>query len=148
MTKIEVAYNIQDENGESQKDRNLKKNHGVELGALVELESGVRLFVVNHSRDCDGTPLYDLYLNLDIVDDVNEVLKNIQEIDESIAVSKDRVEMVELQQAKKMDVEYYQKCARKTDKHYGEQSLVVIREPSVEIKEKMKDFSLVYGKSF
>lgn len=148
MTKFEVAYNIQDENGESQKDRNLKKNHNIELGALVELESGVRLFVVNHSRDCDGTPLYDLYMNLDIVDDVTEVLKNIQGINENIAVSKDSVEMVELQQAKRMDVEYYQKCARKTDKHYGEQSLVVIREPSVEIKEKMKDFSLVYGKSF
>ena len=34
--------------------------HDIPLGALVELESGVRLFVVHQGRDCDRdqTPLY------------------------------------------------------------------------------------------
>lgn len=148
MTKFEIAYNIQDENGESQKDKNLKQNHNIELGSLVELDSGVRLFVVNHSRDCDGTPLYDLYMNLEIVEDVKEVLQNIEEINKKMTSPNVGSEMPELLQAKKMDVEYYQKCARKTDKNYGEESLIVIREPSDEIKENMKNFSLVYGKKF
>lgn len=32
--------------------------HDIPLGALVELESGVRLFVVHQGRDCDQTPMY------------------------------------------------------------------------------------------
>jgi hypothetical protein len=34
--------------------------HTIPIGSLVELESGARLFVVHHGRDCDQTPLYYL----------------------------------------------------------------------------------------
>lgn len=40
------------------KEVNLEKKHNIPFGTLVELEGGVRLFVVFHGRDCDGTPLY------------------------------------------------------------------------------------------
>lgn len=44
--------------GRSYREVNAEKTHGIALGALVELESGARLFVVKLGRDCDGTPLY------------------------------------------------------------------------------------------
>ena len=47
-----------DPQGRSYRQVNAEKTHGVALGALVELESGVRLFVVKLGRDCDETPLY------------------------------------------------------------------------------------------
>jgi hypothetical protein len=56
---------IDDETGESYKETNLKKTHKIPVGTLVELlprsheeHGGVRLYVVHHMRDCDGTPLY------------------------------------------------------------------------------------------
>ena len=43
------------------KDLNLEKTHSIPIQSLVEVKTaGVRLFVVSHSRDCDGTPLYCL----------------------------------------------------------------------------------------
>jgi hypothetical protein len=39
--------------------------HNFNIGDLVELESGVRLFVASQYRDCDGTPLYALTIDLD-----------------------------------------------------------------------------------
>lgn len=38
--------------------------HKIPVGALVELESGVRLFVIKHTYDCDGEPLYNLTHNI------------------------------------------------------------------------------------
>ncbi len=56
---------IDPDTGESFKETNLKKTHGIPIGKLVELmprtdpeHGGVRLYVVAHTRDCDGTPLY------------------------------------------------------------------------------------------
>lgn len=49
-----------DPEGRTWREINNAKVHGVPVGALVELESGIRLFVVHHHRDCDGTPLYAL----------------------------------------------------------------------------------------
>lgn len=52
--------------GKTRKEANLEKKHNIPVGALVEVVdswdkwNGVRLFVVRHSRDCDGTPLYNL----------------------------------------------------------------------------------------
>lgn len=64
---------IEDEDGTTIKERNMKLGHAIELGALVELQSGVRLFVVHQGRDCDKSPLYwlsptpePLYFNNDI----------------------------------------------------------------------------------
>ena len=44
--------------GRSYRRVNAEKTHGIVAGSLVEIESGVRLFVVKLGRDCDQTPLY------------------------------------------------------------------------------------------
>ncbi len=49
-----------DPDGRTYRQVNTAKIHIIEIGTLVELESGVRLFVVQHNRDCDRTPLYCL----------------------------------------------------------------------------------------
>ncbi|HSI90059.1 MAG TPA: hypothetical protein VK927_03035 [Adhaeribacter sp.] len=54
------------ETGNSYKEDNLAKQHNIPVGTLVQINSdmeeydGIRLFVVGHHRDCDGTPLYSL----------------------------------------------------------------------------------------
>ena len=67
MISIVNVADIVEPNGKTWRENNLAKNHDIALGTLVELipsdyeeKGGVRLFVVNHSRDCDGTPLYDM----------------------------------------------------------------------------------------
>jgi hypothetical protein len=47
-----------DPDGRSYRQVNLAKVHAIPIGTLVEMKRGVRLFVVHHHRDCDGTPLY------------------------------------------------------------------------------------------
>ena len=44
----------------TRREINRARKHSIQIGALVELESGVRLFVAEHGRDCDQTPLYSL----------------------------------------------------------------------------------------
>lgn len=39
---------------------NREKVHKIPLGTLVELETGERLFVKQHTRDCDMSPLYSI----------------------------------------------------------------------------------------
>jgi hypothetical protein len=46
--------------GRSYHEVNNAKKHSLELGQLVELDTGARLFIAGHARDCDGTPLYSL----------------------------------------------------------------------------------------
>ena len=57
-------FNISDiieSNGKTVKENNMNKKHNIPIGCLVEdIETGIRLFVVYHNRDCDGTPLYCL----------------------------------------------------------------------------------------
>ena len=45
-------------------DNHINATHKIPIGALVELESGVRLFVIEHTYDCDGEPLYNLTHNI------------------------------------------------------------------------------------
>jgi predicted acyl esterase len=59
-------------NGKTVKENNLELKHNIPLGSLVEVKSDnwygdgaceiwkARLWVLDHSRDCDGTPLYIL----------------------------------------------------------------------------------------
>lgn len=54
---------VNPETGLTYKEENMLKRHNIPIGTLVELDSGVRVFVVSHGRDCDGTPLY--YLAID-----------------------------------------------------------------------------------
>jgi len=49
-----------DEKGRSYREINHSKIHGIAIDSLVEIESGLRLHVVGLTRDCDGTPLYNL----------------------------------------------------------------------------------------
>lgn len=51
---------VNPETGKTYKQENLEKVHLIPLKELVELENGVRLYVIGHIRDCDGTPLYRL----------------------------------------------------------------------------------------
>ena len=72
MTNVVFVGDIVEANGKTWKENNLAIEHDIPIGTLVEItyqneyeepeESnyGLRLFVVNHSRDCDGTPLYDM----------------------------------------------------------------------------------------
>ena len=72
MTQPIFVGDIVEENGLSIKENNLTLQHTIPIGTLVEITydsqydepdektCGLRLFVVNHSRDCAGTPLYDL----------------------------------------------------------------------------------------
>jgi len=59
----------EDPQGRSYRQINHAKPHNIPLGTLVEyncasghgdMESGLRMFVVLQTRDCDGTPLYSL----------------------------------------------------------------------------------------
>ena len=75
MTKITFVSETVEQNGKTIKQNNLEKKHNIELGTLVEItcddslhdeedqHNGLRLFVVQHTRDCDGTPLYSLSFN-------------------------------------------------------------------------------------
>lgn len=72
MSTVNFVGDIVESNGKTWKENNLAKQHDIPLGTLVEItyksdyedeedsKYGLRLFVVNHSRDCDGTPLYDM----------------------------------------------------------------------------------------
>lgn len=73
---ILIVSDIVQENGKTIKQNNLERKHNIPIDSLVEINhdfdgdvsedcrmGGVRMFVVNHSRDCDGTPLYDLSFN-------------------------------------------------------------------------------------
>ena len=72
MSGIVFVGDLVESNWKTWKENNLAIKHDIPIGTLVEItykseyeepeESnyGLRLFVVNHSRDCDGTPLYDM----------------------------------------------------------------------------------------
>ena len=67
MQNMILVSDIVEENGKTVKQNNLEMVHDISLGSLVEIvedeyseDGGVRMFVVDYSRDCDGTPLYDL----------------------------------------------------------------------------------------
>lgn len=51
-----------DGTGRTYREVNNATHHAIPVGALVELDGGGRAFVVRHTRDCDGTPLYSLSL--------------------------------------------------------------------------------------
>lgn len=72
-----VIHDIKDPNdpqGRTYKEANLATRHAIPIGTLVELlpaegdggaNAGVRLYVVAHMRDCDGTPLYGMSADRD-----------------------------------------------------------------------------------
>lgn len=57
---INIADLVNPDTGKTYRQENAELTHKIPIGSLVELETGVRLFVVDHYRDCDMTPLYCL----------------------------------------------------------------------------------------
>lgn len=59
-----IGHHIVEADGTTRKERNMKLQHEIPLLTLVEIKSGsmegLRLFVQGYTRDCDGTPLYNL----------------------------------------------------------------------------------------
>jgi hypothetical protein len=49
-----------DPDGRSYREINNATAHNFNIGQLVELDNGVRMFIAKQTRDCDGTPLYCL----------------------------------------------------------------------------------------
>jgi hypothetical protein len=67
MDKIIFGYDLpSDIPGKTWKEKNLEMKHNIPLWSLVEIDNddspnkGIRLLVCGYTRDCDGTPLYDL----------------------------------------------------------------------------------------
>ncbi len=71
--KIQLFSEIVEENGNTIRENNMEKKHNIPLGSIVEVEmvydvsigditqslkGTIKLYVVSHGRDCDGTPLY------------------------------------------------------------------------------------------
>lgn len=77
---MNIAYDLPDADGVTDKQRNLELSHLIPLGTLVEVnascceEHGCRLFVVSHDRDCDGTPLYGLSFNPKAYEEYEELM--------------------------------------------------------------------------
>jgi hypothetical protein len=121
--QIVMVSDIVEGNGKTIRQNNMEKTHEIPLGALVEITSedsiyeddptnGLRLFVVNHSRDCDGTPLYDLSFSL-----------NAQKEYDDVENRKD-----ELRQCGLYPFLHGQACGA-LKRHYSIESLKVIRLP-------------------
>jgi hypothetical protein len=128
MTKMMFVADMVEENGKTIRQNNLEKTHLIPLGALVEVSyedsyeeddektSGIRLFVVNHSRDCDGTPLYDLSFS-------KKAYKKWKELDEKI-----KSKLFENQMDEALTKAVYWQESGKILRHYSEESLVLISE--------------------
>lgn len=69
--KAVLVSNIVEANGKTVRQNNLELQHNIPIGTLVEVDieysdqHGIRAFVCEHTRDCDGTPLYALYYSKD-----------------------------------------------------------------------------------
>ena len=71
-TRIMFFSDMVEKNGKTVRENNMAIKHSIPLGTLVEVKYDewygdgacskvhARLFVVQHGRDCDGTPLYGL----------------------------------------------------------------------------------------
>lgn len=76
---------IVESNGKTVKQNNMAQSHTIPLGSLVEIlgsenddDTGLRLFVVHHGRDCDGTPLYGLSLKKDAKEEMDKYDKEVK----------------------------------------------------------------------
>ena len=60
MINIADLKDPNDSEGRSYREVNNATEHSIEIDTLVEMTGGSRLYVTEHRRDCDGTPLYCL----------------------------------------------------------------------------------------
>jgi hypothetical protein len=64
--------------GKTVREKNMERLHRFTIGTLVEISTGancpewngVRLYVTNCTRDCDGSPLYELGPNWTVDNDL------------------------------------------------------------------------------
>ncbi len=82
-TKATFFGDIVEENGKTVKENNLENKHVIPIGSLVEVlnpeeSKGLRLFVMRHTRDADGTPLYALTGDADYIGFELPEMKNLQ----------------------------------------------------------------------
>jgi hypothetical protein len=66
----------QDWKSKSYREVNREKKHKFNVGQLVELESGARMFIVKQTKDCDQTPLYSLSPDKDDIEQQRENFAN------------------------------------------------------------------------
>lgn len=63
---INVADLPSDIPGKTWREKNAETRHGISIGDLVEIiDTGARMFVIKHTRDCDQTPLYVLHPDIE-----------------------------------------------------------------------------------
>ena len=75
-----------DPQGRTYRQVNAERTHAIPLGALVELETGERLRVMMHTRDCDQTPLYSLGVMGDEEGEISRMKWQHGYCDESLVV--------------------------------------------------------------
>lgn len=125
MTNIVFVGDLVEQNGKTWKENNLEIQHAIPLGTIVEISyeaypdeedntNGLRLFVVNHSRDCDGTPLYDLSFDKNIYKEYDKLDKKIKNRDFEDAMDESITKA------------FYWQTNGKILRHYGEESLKVV----------------------
>jgi hypothetical protein len=90
MTGYVNVANIVEANGKTVRENNKAIPHALPIGALVEITTdcpigefgtiynGVRLFVVKHDRDCDGTPLYSLSFDRNVLKAIENARADIK----------------------------------------------------------------------
>ena len=129
MTNANIIFvgDIVEENGKTLKENNLAIKHDIPIGTLVEItyksdyeeenenKYGLRLFVVNHSRDCDGTPLYDMSFD-------QKAFKEFQETETKIK-NKDFENSMDEALIRWM----HQRSGGAILRHYGRESLKVVK---------------------
>lgn len=72
-----VADMVNKATGKTYREENAELVHNIPVGTLVEvIETGIRLFVVHHSRDCDQTPLYCLAVDPEDIQQVTPYFLN------------------------------------------------------------------------
>lgn len=84
-----MVHSIVEANGKTIRENNLEIQHKIPIGTLVEVKydnwygngacekTHARLWVVEHTRDCDGTPLYSLGRNENILCDHGNACNNM-----------------------------------------------------------------------
>lgn len=78
-------------NGKTYRENNMVKEHEIAIGRLVEcIGTGLRLWVWGYGRDCDGTPLYHLTLDRELI--CKEVCNSIPTQYTSLAVWREGID--------------------------------------------------------
>ena len=85
---------------------NAEKRHAIPLGTLVEIDTGERLRVMMHTRDCDQTPLYTL--GITISDDEDDIGRKFCEMKWEHGYPEESLKVV----AQRFDKTYCSQCGK------------------------------------